>query len=261
MVFSIIIVNYNTKNLAKKCLNSIFANCSDSDFEIIVIDNDSRDGSVEMLNNEFGAKIKLIINKNNIGFGPANNQGARIAQGKYLFFLNSDTLIKENILTPLNSYLKNHEQVAIASPKLLLDNGDEQEYAYGKFPTLFRGIAEKFKKFKIDKKAILEVDWVSGAALIVRKDVFQKVKSFDEKFFMYFEDIDLCKCIKNLNYKIVVFPQVAIIHLGGKSISKFKKRKEYYYKSQNYFYKKHYGRLKMNIMRLIRWPYKIIKLF
>ncbi len=258
MKFSIIIVNYNTKNLTKNCLNSIFANCKSINFEIIVVDNNSQDSSIEMLKKDFGDKIKLIANNENIGFGPANNQGAKIAKGKYLFFLNSDTIIKSDIFSAIKIFLNSNKDIGVISPKLLLADGSEQERAYGKFPTLFSVIAEKFKRPKIVKNKSLEVDWVSGAALIIRKDIFKRVSGFDEKFFMYFEDIDLCRRVKDFGYKIIVFSEIAVIHLGGKSLNKFSKRKEYYYKSQNYFYKKYYGNLKMNLMRFIRLPYKLL---
>lgn len=175
-------------------------------------------------------------------------------------FLNSDTIIKSDILSPIKQFLNNNKEVGIIGPKLLLEDGSEQERAYGKFPTLFSVVAEKFKNQKIKETKPFEVDWVSGAALIIRKDVFYKIKGFDENFFMYFEDIDLCRRAKNLGFKAVVCPAAPIVHLCGKSIKKFNKRKEYYCKSQDYFYKKHYGELKMNLMKLLRLPYKIFSL-
>lgn len=260
MIFSIIIVNFNTKSLTKNCLDSIFFNCLESDFEIIAVDNNSQDGSIEMLKKDFGDKIKLIANSKNIGFGSANNQAAKIAQGEYLFFLNSDTVVKSDILSPIKQFLSNNKEVGIISPKLLLEDGSEQERAYGEFPNLFNVVAEKFKNQKIEEIKPFEVDWVSGAALIIRKDIFCEINGFDEKFFMYFEDIDLCKRVKDLGFKAVVYPAAPIAHLCGKSIKKFNKRKEYYYKSQDYFYKKHYGKLKMNLMKLMRLPCKIFNL-
>lgn len=260
-IFSIIIVNFNTKNLLKNCLSSIFNNYKSSDFEIIVVDNNSQDSSVTMLKNEFADnKIKLITNNRNIGFGAANNQGATMARGEYLFFLNSDTIIKENILIPLRHFLDSYENIGIIAPKLLLEDGSEQQHAYGGFPTLFSVIADKFKKKKIKNSQPFEADWISGAALIIKRDIFNKINGFDEKFFMYFEDIDLCKRVKDLGYKVMVFPKIAVIHLGGKSLNKFSKRKEYYYKSQDYYYKKHYGNLRMNLMKIFRLPYKLLML-
>lgn len=259
MNFSIIIINFNTKELTRNCLNSILANCRVGDYEIIVVDNNSTDGSVEMLKSKYGGKIKLIVNQGNAGFGPANNQAARMVQGKYLFFLNSDTIIKKDILIPIKRMFNNKDRIGIIAPKLLLDNENEQEYAHGKFPTLFSIIYEKFKAPELVKSSIpFAVDWVSGAALIIRRSIFNKINGFDENFFMYFEDMDLCKRVKELGYQIIVYPKVFIVHLGGKSISKFAKRKIYYYQSQDYFYKKHFGNVRMEVMKLLRWPYKLL---
>ncbi len=256
-MLSIIIVNFNTRDLLKNCLDSIFNNCQGSDLEIIVVDNNSQDNSVKILQDDFSNKIKLITNNKNIGFGPANNQGAKYARGKYLFFLNSDTVIKENIFVPLVNFLDKNKKVGIISPKLFLEDGSEQKYAFGKFPTLFSVIIEKFKRTEIKNSEPFEVDWVSGAALIIRKDIFNKINGFDKKYFMYFEDIDLCKRVKDLDYKVKVFPKVTLVHLGGKSLNKFRKKK-YYYKSQDYFYKKHYGQFIMILMKLLRWPYRLL---
>ena len=258
MPFSIIVVNYNTKNLLKHCLNSIIKNFNKDDYEIIIVDNSSQDGSVEMLKNNFGDRIKLIVNNKNIGFGPANNLGASRAQGKYLFFLNSDTITKSDILAPLKKFLNNSREVGVIGPKLVLADRTEQPYAHGKFPNLLNVIIGKLKKLTVKSGKPFEVDWVSGAALIIRNDIFNQAGGFDEKFFMYFEDIDLCKRVKDLGYKVMVYSEVELIHLGGRSLSELNQRKRYYYKAQDYFYKKHYGLLIMNLMKFIRWPYRII---
>ena len=256
-MFSIIIVNYNTKELIKNCLNSIFLNCNISDFEIIVVDNNSQDSSVEMLKREFGNKIKLIVNNKNRGFGVANNQGVKVAKCKYLFFLNSDTIFTDNILKPINDFFLSNKEVGVVAPKLLLEDGGEQLYAFGPFPKVLDVTLNKFKSIPSYQKHKFFVDWVSGAALVIKKDVFERVNGFDENFFMYFEDIDLCKRVKDLKCGIVVYPEVSVIHLGGKSLSKFIKRKKYYYQSQDYFFRKHYGIFKMICIKIIRWPYKI----
>jgi GT2 family glycosyltransferase len=259
-MFSIIIINYKTKELTKNCINSVFFNFSKNNFEIILADNASKDGSVEMLKNDFGEKIKLIANSENKGFGPANNQGAKLAKGEYLFLLNSDTIIKNNILLELEKFLIKNKDVGIVAPKLFLKDGSEQPFAFGDYPRLLSLIFEKFKKPPKYLNGPFEVEWVSGAALIIRRELFKQLGGFDEKFFMYFEDIDLCKRVKEMNYKIFVNPKISLTHLCGKSPARFVKRKSYYYESQDYFYKKHYGSLIMYLMKIIRWPYKIFVL-
>ncbi len=253
MDFSIIIINYNTKELLRNCLNSIFINLK-GEFEVIVVDNNSSDESVSMIKKEFKNKVLLIENKKNKGFGSANNQAVHLAVGKFLFFLNSDTIINNNILKNIYSKMKNNN-IGILAPCLLLKNGEKQKYAYGKFPNLFNSVLEKIKKDTNHHN----IDWVSGAAFIIRKDVFNKIEGFDENYFMYFEDIDLCKKVKNLNYKIIVNNETSLIHLGGKSISKGVDRKKLYYKSQDYFYNKHYGILSFQLLRLLRKIYLFLK--
>jgi len=257
MRFSIIIINYKTSELIKDCLETIFLNFSNI-FEVIVIDNNSKDGSAEMLKNDFGDKIKIIINKENKGFGSANNQGAKLAKGEYLFFLNSDTVIKNNILIEFYKFLSENKNIGVAAPKLFLKDGNEQPFAFGGYPKILNLILEKFKARPIYQNIPFEVDWVSGAALIIKREIFEKIGGFDENFFMYFEDIDLCKRVKELGYKIVVNPKISLTHLCGSSIKFFKKRKNYYYKSQDYFYKKYYSAFALYFMKVIRWPYKII---
>ncbi len=256
-MFSLIIVSFNTKEILKNALSSIFAYCPREMFEVIVIDNNSGDGSAEMLNNLFGDKIKLIINKHNAGFGAANNLGAKIARGEYLFFLNSDIIAKEDILSGLAKIFESRPEIGILAPRLILPDGSEQKFASGNFPSLADLILGKIKKDAAEKKYI-KIDWVSGAALAIRKNLFDQAGGFDENFFMYFEDIDLCKRVKDISYQVAVLPSITVVHLGGKSLKNDRQRKKHYYVSQDYFYKKHYGKLKLALLRFFRWPYKLI---
>ena len=256
-MFSLIIVSFNTKEILKNALSSIFAYCPGEMFEVIVIDNNSGDGSAEMLNNFFGDKIKLIINKHNAGFGAANNLGAKIARGEYLFFLNSDIIAKEDILSGLAKIFESRPEIGILAPRLILPDGSEQKFASGNFPSLADLILGKIKKDAAEKKYI-KIDWVSGAALAIRKNLFDQAGGFDENFFMYFEDIDLCKRVKDISYQVAVLPSITVVHLGGKSLKNDRQRKKHYYVSQDYFYKKHYGKLKLALLRFFRWPYKLI---
>lgn len=260
MHFSIIIINYNTKELTKNCINSVFSNFNNNNFEIILVDNASQDGSVEMLKDNFNERIKIVANNENFGFGPANNQGAKLAKGEYLFLLNSDTIIKSNILNESEKFFSENKEAGIIAPKLFLGDGSEQPFAFGNFPKLFNVIIDKFKSSTPYLNEPFEVEWLSGAALIIRKKLFKQLGGFDEKFFMYFEDIDLCKRVKEINYKVFVNPKISLTHLCGKSPSIFTRRKKYYYDSQNYFYNKHYGNLIMNSMKLIRLPIRLFNL-
>jgi GT2 family glycosyltransferase len=252
MDFSVIIVNYNTKDLTTACLDSIFQNLC-GDFEVIVVDNNSTDGSADFLKEKFDSKIKIIPNSINLGFGKANNLAAAKAQGKFLFFLNSDTLIKEDVLNAFLICLTN-PAVGILAPDLILTDGQKQKYASGEFPRFFNLLAGK-----IGIRKVKGLDWVSGAALVVRKEVFDQVGGFDEKYFMYFEDIDFCWSVKLAGYKIELVPTAKVIHLGGKSLSLNKERKKNYYQSQDYFYYKHYGNLARLCLKIMRSFYRLSK--
>jgi len=141
-LFSIIVVNYNTKDFTANCLDSVLAELQ-GDFEVIVVDNNSSDGSVAYLDQRFGKKIKIIANKENLGFGRANNTAAKIAGGEYLLFLNSDIIIRENIFPKLLSCFINL-RVAVVAPQLVLLDGLVQDDAYGQFPSLISILFGKF---------------------------------------------------------------------------------------------------------------------
>ncbi|MBL7057716.1 glycosyltransferase [Patescibacteria group bacterium] len=257
-MFSIIIVNYNTLELTKNCIISVLKHCSERMFEIILVDNNSCDGSVEYFKDKFINKVKIISNKTNVGFGCANNQASKIATGKYLFFLNSDTIVSDNILEKIDELFIFNEGVGIVLPKLILEDGSEQAHAYGDFPNIFSLISNKFKVGKREcRNGYFETDWVTGAALVIRKSIFDMVGGFDEKFFMYFEDIDLCKKVNVAGFVSVVLPSVHLIHLGGGSSKIFSLKKELYYVSQDYYFRKHLGVVQLYIMKLLRCPIRL----
>lgn len=220
-MFSFIIINYNTVELTSACLESIFKYCRAGDFEVILIDNNSAGRDTEILNARFSGRIKIIANKKNCGFAKANNQGAKKANGEYLFFLNSDTLLDADVLREIQFAFEEDERIGVVAPKLLLKNGTEQAYAYG------------LKKFSAD------LAWVSGAALIIRKDIFFSVGGWDENFFMYFEDVDLCRSVIEKSYAIKRLDKISITHLRGGSPIPYWRRKIYYYRSKLLYIFKH----------------------
>ena len=259
MDLSVIIVNYNTKNLIKNCLKSIFQALDGLRYEIIIIDNASTDGSAKLIKKRF-PDVCLIKNKKNSGFARACNQGAKIARGKILFFLNPDSQVRNKIFSKVFNFLRENPRVAIVSPLILSSDYSVQPFSFGKETGFFQTIKNKFNKKSLKTNNYpgesLEVDWVSGAALTIRRDIFEKIGGFDEKFFMYFEDRDLCWRVRNLGYKIVILANAKIVHLGGRSLVSHKTRKRLYYQSQNYYWQKHHGLFRGWLMRLLRWPYK-----
>lgn len=227
------------------------------DLEIILIDNNSGGDDCKYLSEKFNHRIRLVCNQENIGFGRANNQGAAIATGEYLFFLNSDTVLEGGALKELVDFFNSRSDIGILAPKLLLADGRDQPFAFGDYPT-FKSVLSRRKSLEY-RKMPFAVDWVSGAAFIIKKELFEKAGGFDENFFMYFEDIDLCKRVKVMGYSNMIMPSASLFHLGGKSTGNFS-RKKMYYKSQAFYFKKHFGLCSMLILKLIRWPYKIYNL-
>lgn len=242
------------RNGVMPCLRSLFNLPNTDDKEIIVIDNGSNDGSVEKLKAEFNNQIKIVANHENLGFAGANNQGASLAQGEFLLFLNSDTIVNDDIFESALNLFKNDQKIGIISPRLMQENGEPQKMAYNHFPTFWRLITRKSKQeMKIPAGAkILEVDWVSGCALMIKRDLFNKLGGWDDHFFLYFEDVDLCKRVKEIGCKVIVDLQTKIIHLGGKSLRLNSDRKGYYYEAQDRYFNKHFGGIYSLAINIIR---------
>ena len=201
MQISIIIVNYNTKQLTLNCLRTIYEYTKDINFEIIVVDNASSDGSVEAIKASYPL-VKIIEPNKNLGFGRANNLGAKYAQGEYLFLLNSDTLLIENTLSVLYTFMKNRESENIGACGVSLLNGQQQKtISAGHFPSLLQefsdiGFRHLYKNYYNNKLSLAfsipkdgdvrEVDYICGADIFMKKELFDKLKGFDEDYFMYF---------------------------------------------------------------------------
>lgn len=252
-MLSIIIVNYNSARVLKNCLQSI-RETDITDSEVILIDNNSSEESEQSnfakLVKEFeDLRLKFISLPENRGFGAANNEGAKIAQGKYLFILNPDTILRptKNPLQKIIAFMESHPKAGIAGPKLLTPSGTVQWWGCG-FKTSLSMLV-KYNLGLIPKKLWnsqqpIESYWVSGAALCVPKEIFERLRGFDENFFMYFEDEDIGWRVQEAGYKVYYLGDISITHLGGQS---FKKedvkpyKKKYFYESMVYFYKKHYG--------------------
>ncbi|MFH0951469.1 MAG: glycosyltransferase family 2 protein [bacterium] len=261
LIFSIIIINYNTKQLTTDCIHSLLKHCPHHLLEVIVVDNDSRDGSVISLRETFGEAIKIIVNQHNVGFGRANNQAAKIAKGELLFFLNSDTIITADILSPLAKIMSDNDKLGIVSPRLLLPDGQHQTYAYGGFKWPLVKAQRQTNDLQVDEKAgYWLIGWVSGAALVISHKLFSQLQGYDHYFFMYYEDMDLCYRAGQLGYQVAVCPQIKLTHLGGGS-SNLRQRKKYYYHSQTYFYRKHCGWLIAVLLRAVRWPWELYYYF
>lgn len=234
MDVSIIIVNYNTKDLIKNCLNSIFEQTVGVKFEVIIIDNASVDGSQQMIKEKF-PQITLIENEGNLGFGKANNLGAKIAKGKYLFFLNSDCLLIENTIKAFYDFMERNNidgSIGVVGA-LLYDKAMKLNTSYHKFPTitselnwiivflfnkLFFPSIDPPKTYNYSQSQFSnEVDFISGADLFILKKIFDELNGFDEQFFLFYEETDLQKRMSTIGLKRIILRNQKIIHLEGHS--------------------------------------------
>lgn len=242
MDVSVIIVNYNTKELTKKCLDSIFVHTSEISFEVILVDNASTDGSVEFFAND--KRIKFIASQENLGFGKANNLGFKVATGHYIFLLNSDTLFLNNAIKIFfDTFTKIPLKVACLGT-LLKDTDMNITHSFGHFPTVFSVLKDALhvylpflkyrpcKKLNIDSHYVFfEVDYITGADLFIRKTVIDDLGLFDPDFFMYFEETEMQYRYHKKNYKSAIINTPSIIHIEGASGKNIKKT----YKVNNMF--------------------------
>ena len=224
---SIIIVNYKVKEYIIPCIESIYKHTSKSlRYEILVIDNNSNDGSIDAIKSQF-SEVKIYENTENIGFSKAVNQGAETAIGKYIFILNPDTKLIEDSISILFTFLEKNETVAVVGPAIVTESGIKQQ-SYWKEPTLINTILsiyhldflnyKKNYRNEIGDKTIL-VDSISGGAFFVQRDVFQNLNGYHPNLF-WMEDIDFCTKVRKLDNKIIYYPETKIIHYGGKSAEK-----------------------------------------
>lgn len=246
---SVIIVNYNGLDVIVNCLASIFDGEPNAALEVIVVDNASTDGSPEIIRQKF-PQVRLFQQSQNLGFGAANNIGVKQAQGQYLFLLNSDTLLTENIFPTLIAKLEHFPELGIVGPRLRNPDGSFQlstAYEIGLWGE-FRTLSEVRKYRQPQNRPALAkqygtdqwVDIVVGAAMFMERSLYEKVGGFDETFFMYFEESDLCQRVRNLGYKILYTPEVSVIHIGGHSVAQSAgEMAAEYRRSQRYYYQKH----------------------
>jgi O-antigen biosynthesis protein len=252
---SIIIANYRSERYLKNNLVSVYgkiiplASC-----EIIVVNNDEKENLTEIKNNF--PDIKIIDHRKNIGFGSANNLGAKMARGRYLFFLNPDSeIISDNIRQVIDEFESN-EKIGIIGSQLLEADGKIQKWSAGEeinFTSLVLnniGLPRDKKIWKRKEKKA--ADWVSGTAMFARKEVFEKIGGFDGQFFMYFEDADLCRRIKKTGKSVIYFPAYKILHKSGRSYSSKKIQKKHYYDSQEHYFKKNRPKIEYWAVKIMR---------
>lgn len=263
MEVSIIIINYNTKRMLADCLSSVYNYTQGIEFEVLVVDNASTDGSEQYIRSLF-PQVKWINSGGNIGFGRANNLGAKYAMGKYLFLLNSDTLLLNNALKAFYSYAESHKDENLGVLGCwLCDNEGKPNNSFGEFPTPNSEIRYLLGKIGIKKQCNIEegfdVDYVIGADMFIRRNVFEKFSGFDPNFFMYYEETDLQYRMAQKGYVRRIIDTPHIVHLEGGSFSEEGltfNRFMMAQRSYNYYLRKHFHGFKYiyfkGILSLIR---------
>ncbi len=232
MDLSIIIVSWNVKELLKKCLASIYQSQGSFSFEVFVVDNASADGTAAMVSREF-SMVKLIANQKNAGFSRANNQAIKEASGEYILLLNPDTEVFPDTLERSLAFMRSRERCGIMGCRILNPDNTLQP-SVRRFPTflpiflMLLKLPKIFPRLKainsylardFDYEQTKEVDQLEGAFMILRREVFNKIGLLDEKFFTWFEEVDLCRRAKNSGYGIYYFSEARIIHHGGQSFA------------------------------------------
>lgn len=236
---SIIIVSYNVKELLEKCLSSFKFFSEKIHYEIIIVENASSDGTSVTIREKF-PNINLIINNRNKGFPAANNQAFLISKGKYILMLNPDTEFIDDSLTKMFDYLEKNESISFLAPKLLNTDMTIQNSIW-RFPTLFSVFCESFhlnflaeKKNYSDKNRnqIFEADSFSGASILFRRNIIDKIGMLDEKLF-WIEDVDFCYRAKQAGLKLIYYPEAVVVHHIGQSA-----KKNYYISISNQVFNK-----------------------
>jgi GT2 family glycosyltransferase len=227
---SVIVVNWNTRELLRACLTSLERHLASVDHEIVVVDNASSDGSADMVTADFSA-VRLVRNSENVGFGRANNQAMRLAEGRLLLLLNADTVLTDDSVARLVESIRGEKDIGVAQCRLMLPDGRVQHTAY-RFPSVALAAVESLGLYKLLPKrragSILlsgfwdydqerDVDWVAGAFMLVPRRVFEATGGFDERSFMYGEDLEWCYRIREQGWRIRYYPSASITHVDHAS--------------------------------------------
>lgn len=256
MDLSIIIVNYKNSHSLKKCLCSIYQTLNNLEFEVLVIDNNSLDKGLDALEVEF-PQVEFMRNKTNEGFAKANNRAAEFSKGAILLFLNPDTQLTDAAITSMHTHLMENPEIGVLGPKILNNDGSLQ-YSCRSFPSLWTGLFNRYSILSLlfpgnlftkrylmtdyDHQETRNVDWVSGCCMMLRFSTFKTVGGFDGHYFIFNEDVDLCKVLQDQGYRVVYFPHARVFHDIGSSNRKvpfFITLKRH--QGMNYYFQKHHS--------------------
>jgi GT2 family glycosyltransferase len=255
---SICIVTYHARDFLRDCLLSIYGMVGSICFEIIVVDNHSEDGTLDMLRQEF-PEVRLLINEQNTGYTRPNNQAIRVSEGRTILLINPDTLVRSNTITELVSFLDTHSEVGIVGPKVLNRDGTLQKQCRRSEARpwdsicYFSGLSRLFphdKRFAgylmtyLDEDLTHETEAVSGSSMLIRRAVIDQIGDLDENFFAYQEDTDYCRRARLAGWKVFYHPSAQIIHYGGEGGSKVQPYRAIieWHRSYYLYYRKHFAK-------------------
>lgn len=266
---SIVIVSWNVKEPLKVCLRSLYEHTQGVSFEIFVVDNASQDSTPELIETEF-PKVQLIRNEVNVGFARANNQAIMLSKGKYILLLNPDTFIKDDALSRMVGFLDIHPDIGALGCKVLTTEGKIDFRCARRFPTLLGELFELTRlSYRFPHNRFLgdylmtywdhgdnrEVDTLSGACLMVRRETIEQVGLLDEDFFLYGEDVDWCYRLRKAGWRVLYYSEAEIVHLGGHSTQQVREEMSLErFRSRYKFFRKHKG-------KGYAWAYKALVFF
>ena len=270
---SVIIVSWNTRTLLQDCLRSVYEQPGELGFEVIVIDNASTDGSVEMVKTDF-PQASLIENCENRGFAAANNQGIAAAKGRYVLLLNSDTIVLDNAIGKAAAFAESHPEAAVVGCRVLNADRTLQRTCF-MFPSILNMLLSSTYLYKLlprsrffgreqmtwwDRDDVRQVDVVTGCFMLVRRQAVEQVGPMDEQFFVYGEETDWCYRFKRAGWKALFTPEAEIVHLGGQSSRQAPLEMSLQLRaSVLQFMHKHHGRLKYKAACVLVWLFFAVR--
>lgn len=254
MDLSIAIVNWNTSDILDQCLMSIYDTVKGLEYEVIVVDNNSSDGSVQMVR-EKHLWVKLLANNENVGFSRANNQAYKISQGRYFLLLNSDTVCRPSALSGMVAFLDAHPSAGVVGP-LVLNADKTLQPSWARFPSVWSEIIGRLNRnidgvsepprdaMSVRKLGHFQTDWVGGCCLMLRRDSIENVGLMDESLYMYCEETDWCYRLRQNGWEVWVDPRYEIVHLGGASSAQMPDQtRRVLIESKVKYFRKHHGEL------------------
>jgi GT2 family glycosyltransferase len=254
---SIVLVCWNNKKYLEPCLDSLYEDKLQCSFDVVVVDNGSVDGSQEMLREKY-PQVKIIQNDQNVGLGRASNQGIEATLGKYILLLNNDTIVNGASFDAMVRFLDDHSDAGAVGGKILNPDGTIQS-CYNNFSTLTEEflIATRLGELfwdgypaNVNDNQVKSVGWISSACLMLRRDALNQVGLLDEEYFIYGDEADLQYRLKKAGWQVYYLPDSTIIHYGGRSLDRWRRRKMVY-RGKMMFYRKHYGGFRTFVLRVM----------